>query len=307
MDARHLALLRELADRGSITKVAAAGHRTPSAVSQQLRTAERELGVRLVEPAGRGVRLTEAGLVLADAAVEVQTALATAQTRLDELRGAPSGRVRIAALPSALEFLVAPALLALDQRITVEVDDIDVAEIDFAAHAPDVDVVIGHSLTAPVPAAAAGLVSQVLCREPIDVALPAGHRLAGRARLVAAELAEESWIGVPAGFPFDTVLRGIESASGRPVRVVQPVRYNRVVASLVRAGIGVALLPRFTCAEAPGLVLRELADVPALRWVVAMSRPDRAERAAVRRVLAVLSQVGADVQAGRDGRGAAHT
>ncbi|WP_036960199.1 helix-turn-helix domain-containing protein, partial [Promicromonospora kroppenstedtii] len=62
LDPRHLDLLREFADRGSVTAVARATHRTPSAVSQQLRTAQRELrGIPLVEPHGRGLRLTEAG------------------------------------------------------------------------------------------------------------------------------------------------------------------------------------------------------------------------------------------------------
>ena len=53
MDVRHLVLLRELAERGSVHDVAAAMHRTPSAVSQQLRTAQRDFGILLVEPDGR--------------------------------------------------------------------------------------------------------------------------------------------------------------------------------------------------------------------------------------------------------------
>jgi len=76
MDVRHLALLRELAERGSVTAVAAATHRTVSAVSQQLHAAERDLGIRLVEPDGRGIRLTDAGRLLAEGAAEVETAIA---------------------------------------------------------------------------------------------------------------------------------------------------------------------------------------------------------------------------------------
>ena len=75
MDVRHLQLLRELDDRGSVTAVAAATHRTVSAVSQQLRTAQRSAGMALVEPDGRGIRLTEAGRLLAAGAVEVDTCL----------------------------------------------------------------------------------------------------------------------------------------------------------------------------------------------------------------------------------------
>ena len=88
MELRHLELLRELSQRGSITADAAATYRTPSAVSQQLRTAERQSGTRLVEPAGRGVRLTDAGRLLAEGGVEVAESMARVQARLRRRRAA---------------------------------------------------------------------------------------------------------------------------------------------------------------------------------------------------------------------------
>ncbi|WP_039738750.1 LysR family transcriptional regulator, partial [Saccharomonospora halophila] len=54
MDVERLRALREFADRGSVTATAEALHRTPSAVSQQLRALQAEAGVPLTEPAGRG-------------------------------------------------------------------------------------------------------------------------------------------------------------------------------------------------------------------------------------------------------------
>ena len=64
LDLRRLRLLRELNERGTIAAVADALQYTPSAVSQQLALLEREAGVRLLERAGRGVRLTDPALVL---------------------------------------------------------------------------------------------------------------------------------------------------------------------------------------------------------------------------------------------------
>lgn len=61
MDVRRLRILRELADRGSVTAVAAALNFTPSAVSQQLKALSREAGLELTAPDGRGLRLTAAG------------------------------------------------------------------------------------------------------------------------------------------------------------------------------------------------------------------------------------------------------
>ncbi|PZQ45806.1 MAG: LysR family transcriptional regulator, partial [Phenylobacterium zucineum] len=152
MDVRHLDLLRELADRGTITAVAEATFRSPSAVSQQLRSAERAFGTALVEPQGRGLRLTAAGRLLAEGAVGVSTELARLQRELDDLRGRPSGVVRIAGLPSALEFLVSGLVSRLaGTGVDLELTDADVAEADFAARAADHDLVIGHSLS-EVPA-----------------------------------------------------------------------------------------------------------------------------------------------------------
>ncbi len=64
---------------GTVAGAAAALHLTPSGVSQQLAKLEREAGASLTEPAGRGLRLTPAGRVLADHAVEVLARMATAR------------------------------------------------------------------------------------------------------------------------------------------------------------------------------------------------------------------------------------
>ncbi len=61
MDYNRLQTLRELANHGTVTKVAEVMHVTPSAVSQQIKALEREMGLPLIEPDGRRVRLTEAG------------------------------------------------------------------------------------------------------------------------------------------------------------------------------------------------------------------------------------------------------
>jgi DNA-binding transcriptional LysR family regulator len=295
MDLRHLTLLRELADRGTLSAVAHATFRSPSAVSQQLHSAERAFGTALVEPDGRGLRLTAAGELLARGAVDVAATLERLQRELDDLSGRPTGTVTVAALPSAIEFLL-PGLLArlAGSAITLALTDEDVAEADFADRAADHDLVIGHSLS-DTPAGAARLVTRLLAREPLDVAVPTGHRLAGRASLAAADLAGEAWIGVPLGFPFDTVRIAIENRAGEPLRVVQRIRDNRVVETLVAAGQACALLPRYTTRPRPGVALVPLADVRSVRSIVALGRPDRLERAAVREVLAALVEAGREV------------
>ena len=293
MDVRHLELLRELSVRGTLAAVAAATHRTPSALSQQLRTAERDMGVTLVEPVGRGLRLTAAGQLLADAADEVCRAHAQVQARLDAARGEPRGRVSIGTLPSAGEALLPDLVDALaGTAIELSLDDFDLAEADFATRTLDADVVIAHSLRGDVPTGAEQLTSRVLAREPIDVALPAGHPLTDRDTLTPGDLVGTTWIGVPEGYPFDTILLAAEALTGQPLHRVQRLRDNPLIRSLVARGVGLALLPRFTTPTDEHVVLRPLVGVPARRAVVALCRPDRYARLAVRTVVDELEGIG---------------
>lgn len=301
MEVRHLQLLRELADRGSITAVAEATHRTASAVSQQLRTAQRDAGMQLVEPDGRGVRLTEAGLVLAAGGLEVETALAAVRARWDAYRNDPGGAVSVIAFPSAAA-LFFPRIMESAARAGIElrVTDLDSAEQEFAELAADFDIVIAHSLDGPVPSGASGLVVRELMVEPLDIAMSAAHPLANRRTLKAGDVADAAWLGVPEGYPFNAVLSSIEARAGRPLTVAQRLRDNRVIEALVASSDHLAVLPRFTTPGDGELRLVPLADVPARRHVSALIRPDRAQRRAVESVLDAIGEV---ARAARRGEG----
>ncbi|WP_067437843.1 LysR family transcriptional regulator [Nocardioides jensenii] len=299
MDVRHLELLRELSVRGSVTEVARATHRTPSAVSQQLRAAQRELGTPLVEPAGRGLRLTPAGHVLAGGGEDVARVVAQVQARWDAFRGHLSGTVAVAGLPSAATYLLPRTFAALEgTEIDLVFTDEDVAESAYADLVVEHDIVIAHSLTQLAPAGTERLFAVELLREPLDVALSAEHPLAARADVRPEDLVDQEWIGVPIGFPFDTVRLAVEAATGKRIRVVQRMRDNRLIEALVAASAKVAVLPRFTSPQGNDVVLRPLRGISTARHIFAVMRPDRAERLAVRHVLAALR--GAAEEATRD-------
>lgn len=292
MDVRHLQLLRELADRGSITAVAEATHRTASAVSQQLRTAQRVAGMRLVEPVGRGVRLTEAGRILAAGGAEVETVLAAVQARWDTYRNEPGGTVSIVAFPSAATLLFPELMETIaDTGVELRITDLDPAEPEFAALTVDFDIVIAHSLSGPGPAGTEGLIVRELAVEPLDIAMAARHPLAARSRLRAAEVADASWIGVPEGYPFDTVLSAISRRCGGPLHIAQRLRDNRLIEALVAAGDHLAVLPRFTTPAGDDLRLLPIVDVPARRHLSAVMRPDRARRRAVGTTLEAITDI----------------
>jgi DNA-binding transcriptional LysR family regulator len=133
----------------------------------------------------------------------------------------------------------------------------------------DFDVVLAHSPARPHGWRAGGLLVEELLAEPLDVALPSAHPLAAQEVLEPKDLMEETWIGVPLGFPFPHVLAEIERISGRPPHVAQRFSDTRITEAVVASGGGVAILPRFTARSAPGIALRPLAGVAAERHVSA--------------------------------------
>lgn len=290
-DIALLPVLRELAERGSVTAVAAATHRTPSAVSQQLRTLQRQAGVPLVERVGRGVRLTADGRALADMATGVATALATVESAWSEHLAGVSGTVDLAVFPSAAELLLPGLLTRMREHpgIVLELSDVDVSEGESAPLTADHDVVIGHRPDgARRPDGAVETVA--LLREPLDVALPLDHPLADRERVGIEDVVDETWIGVPEDYPIDRVLIAMAAASDTPPSVAFRTIHLPVIENLVAAGHGIALVPRYTSGTraAGRFRLATLADVRAGRRIEALTRPDRAVRPAVRTVLEAL-------------------
>lgn len=176
MDLGRLRTLREFADRGSVTAAARALHCTPSAVSQQLRALQSEVGLPLTEPAGRGLRLTDAGRALVARADEVLAALERAESELDTYRSAPRGRVRVAIFQSA-GLMLLPGLLtrvAGYDGLEVDVRDVDMTPPEVPGLVADYDVVVAHRDEHAPEFDQDRLDVVPLLREPLDVALRSG-------------------------------------------------------------------------------------------------------------------------------------
>ncbi|MDQ0893802.1 LysR family transcriptional regulator [Agromyces ramosus] len=291
MDVKRLDLLRELAERGSVTAVAEATARTPSAVSQQLKVLEREAGMPLTQRSGRGIVLTSAGHALARSAADVAIALERASALWDEFRNHPSGEVSLLTFPTVGATLLPGVLtdLASVAGLVVHATDLDPELAEFADLTSDFDIVLAHTMPGVLPWGGRGLKAVPLLTEPLDIGLPADHRLANRAHLTPADLVDDTWLGVPPGFPFERILHAIEQQVGQRVRVGQRFSDMRIIEAFIEAGLGIAFVPRFTSGAVPdSIVLKPLRGVASARQIVALVRPDVAERLAVRTVLDVL-------------------
>ncbi|MBC7725894.1 MAG: LysR family transcriptional regulator [Burkholderiaceae bacterium] len=304
MDVRRLELLRELSERGSITAVAAATQRTVSAVSQQLKVLEREAGIPLTERSGRGVILTGAGRALARTATDVAVALERADALWENFKSAPQGEVTLTTFPTAGQMLLPGLLTAIEALpgLLLTCSDLDPLLPDFADLTPDFDIVIAHSPGNLPTWKERGLAIVPLLQEPLDVALPEGHRLAAKTTLLPRDLVDELWVGVPDGYPYDRILRQIEVANGSPARIGQRFVDNGIVEAVVAAGHGIAVLPRYTTTDrANGLITRPLSGIRSTRQISAIMRPDRAERPSVRRVVEELRVEAQRFQAAHEG------
>ncbi|GAA4784773.1 LysR family transcriptional regulator [Actinomycetospora chlora] len=274
----RLRALDALARQGSIAGAAAALHLTPSAVSQQLAKLEREAGAPLTEPAGRGLRLTAAGRMLAEHATEILARVAAARLDLDRLRDEVVGELRIGAIPTSVHAL-APAALA---RLRADHPDLRVALADGEAEetlpavlAGDLDLAIVENwdgAPAPIPA---GTSRARLCDDVIDLLLPAGHRLAGEGPVSLAEVDDLDWVADGSATRAGLWLLQTLRALGLAPRVPCQVRGFGMHIELV-AGIGVAaLVPRLARPPLPAGVVAVTTDPHLRRSIDAVWRTDR--------------------------------
>jgi DNA-binding transcriptional LysR family regulator len=201
LDVRRLRALHALGQRGTIAAAADALDLTPSAVSQQLAALEREVGRPLVEPDGRTVRLTPAGRLVLDHADTLFAQL----ERLDADLAAHEevgGLVRVGAFATALRSLVVPAIEALRETapdVTIEGSELEAPEAFDRLARRELDLVISMEHEGAPRHDDPRLHRRDLLVDVLDLALPAGHPLAGDAEVELAGARDEAWILPPAG------------------------------------------------------------------------------------------------------------
>lgn len=239
-DPRRLLVFREVARAGSLSAAARALGWTQPAVSQHVRQLEKASGAPLVVREGRGVSLTEAGRVLLRHADAVADRLEAAEQELSALAGLHTGRVRIAAFPTAAAVLLPPVLAALLQRapgLDVRLDELEPPEAEIAVRngSADLALVFRHALdTAPVEG---DLLREPLTRHGVLAVVPADREVPARLE----DLAAERWIAGCARCR--THLARCAAAAGFTPDIRFATDDHVVAQRLVAAQLGVALLP----------------------------------------------------------------
>jgi DNA-binding transcriptional LysR family regulator len=304
LDLRRLRLLHELHARGTIAAVADALQFTPSAVSQQLAVLEREAGLALLEPAGRGVRLTDAALVLVRHAGALLERAELAQAELAAAAGRVAGRGRIASFQSVALHVAVPAMQALARAapdLRCELVESEPEESLPALALGDVDLVLADEWQHQPLARPAGVEREDLWREPVHLVLPQDHPAARRHRdaVPLAELAGEPWTTGHRG----TAWEKMTERTCRELGEFDPDirhRTNDSVTSLalVAGGQAVTLLPALVDPGAgarPGVAVRAIVEGSVHRTIFAATRSADAKRPSVQGLLAAVRTAAAEL------------
>jgi DNA-binding transcriptional LysR family regulator len=300
LDLRRLRLLRELHERGTIAAVAEALQFTPSAVSQQLGALERETGVTLLERAGRGVRLTDAALVLVEHADALLERAALAEADLAAAAGTVSGRVRIAGFQSVTMQLALPAMEALARDapgLRCEFVEAEPEQALPALALGDVDLVLGDEWQHQPRRLPASLVRHELLRDEVHLVLPARHPAARRHKRAVplSELADAPWTTGHAGMGWEELTqRTCRQHGGFDPDIRHRANDATIGLALVSRGLAVALLPDLALPpRRPGIAVRAIADAFVDRAIFAVTRVADASRPSMQALLGAIREAAA--------------
>jgi DNA-binding transcriptional LysR family regulator len=250
LDLRHLVALKAIADEGSFGKAAERLGYTQSAISQQIATLERIVGLRLIERPGgpRPISLTEAGRILLRHADAIEARLQAAKADMKALEAGDAGRLRVGTFQS-VGTRILPTLLRRfsETHPQVEVllrESLHEEELLEMVERGELDVTFWA-----LPVSGAIYESVELLTDPYVLVVPAGSALAALKRPpTLKEIALQPLIGFN-HCASTAQMEATLASTGREPKVVFRSDNNGTVQGLVGAGVGISVAPRLTVDE----------------------------------------------------------
>ncbi len=270
MELRHVRCFVSVAREQHFTRAAAALGIAQPALSQQLRTLERELGVDLLQRTSRRVRLTPAGEVFLPRAEQLLADADRAQREMQEFAGLVRGRLAVGVIPSLNERWLASLFARFNRGypgIELVLREETTAELIEAVGKGELDLALVHQTTG---ADRAGLVCEPLFDEDVVLAVGSEHALAGAEHVTLGELRHERWVLLKPG---SVVRQSVVDACARlgfTPHIVFESSSLTPVRALASANLGIAVLPQsIASAEGPPISIVHL-DPPVLTRTVAL-------------------------------------
>lgn len=271
IDLRHLRSFLAVARESSITKAAAARHITQQSMSTHIQQLERALGVTLLVRTSRGISLTAAGEVLASGATGVVASMGELVDRVRASVANPTRRLRVVTAAYTITLFA----MEIAARLEATAPGIEVAvatalrpiEAMNRLHSGESDVAVLW-----LPTGDEGLLSEPIRDDPRVVLLADDHRLAGRARVTLAELADDPVIVVDAFASPEALSHRIVDPrpDGRPAVRGPVVSTLEECQTEIRRGRGVWFAPRQMAewALCPGVALVPVTDIDQVQLAI---------------------------------------
>jgi len=307
LNVARLRALKEVAARGTLSAAADALDYTQSAVSQQIAALESEVGLALLERHARGVRPTAAGRALLAHTDGVLARIEAAEAELAAIAGLRGGRLRMASFPTAGATLMPLAIAmfkTLHPGVELSLAEGEPQEIAPRLLAGEFDLALLFEFgeheprPAPAPARDHALERVALLRDPMYLALPRRHRLAGAPALRLEQLRGEAWIQTSRSSPCARhVVRCCHAAGFEPNVSFESDDYQ-TIQGLVAAEVGVALIPELALSVVrDDIAIRALHPHPPVREVIAAAPADARLAPAAPAMLDMLRQAAARYEA----------
>jgi DNA-binding transcriptional LysR family regulator len=272
----HLRTLSVVLRAGSF---AAAGRQlgyTGSAVSQQMAALEAESGLTLFLRGAHGIRPTPAAELLSERAGDALGALSSLEEAVREIATGTRGRLGLGCFPTASEVLVPGALARFARSfgdVDVRFDDGEPELLLPRLVEGDLDLVVVYRYDLVPRVWPAGLRRTPLLVEAVKLLVPE-NRPAQSGPLHLADLADASWISTRAGSAGTLALERSCATAGFAPRIRFRSNDYDVVRSFVRAGFGVAAVPRLGFVGRVGLQALEVGDLTVRRHVEVLTAAD---------------------------------
>ncbi len=261
----HLQLLGEIEHAGSLAGAARALGVSPPAVSQQVARLERELGAAVVSRGSRGATLTQVGRALALHGRSISEHVRAAAEASDQILGRHARRLRVGALASTVQPILADALATI--RLRYPDSELSVVEVgsdtgvDLVAEGSlDLALVAGYD-TAPYRE---GLAVREVSVDQLLLVVPDDHPVARSRRPVdLRRLGDEAWVSGARGRPHRIQLDVLAAAFGFEPRVAFETESFEVAHALVSSGVAVAIVPSTARRQLAGIRHRQIRGAPA--------------------------------------------
>ena len=251
-------------------------------LSVQIRALEAELGVQLFDRSNRRVTLTAAGAALLARAEPILAMADETRRAVQQIGDEERGQLTVAALPTAAGLLLPPAITRFQVRYPrVELRVIEGGSTTIVRRMRGGEADIGI-IRLPVAVPTLSIEPLLAAEEERVLVVPMGHRLARRASVPLAELADEPFlIGDRAQGPalYDAVIEACRAAGFTPHVVCDGARYETLL-RLVAAGLGIALMPRLAVGLAQRPVATVALDPPLPAGALAIATPRGTPRSA---------------------------